>query len=51
MIITNWVGADLANISNEAAIYAAREGDDKVEWKHLNYALERVTSGFLIVFN
>ena len=38
-------GADLANICNEAAIYAARENDDVVEWKHLHYALERVTSG------
>ena len=39
------LGADLANICNEAAIYAARENDNVVGWKHLNYAIERVTSG------
>ena len=38
-------GADLANICNEAAIFAAREGDDIIAWKHLHYAIERVTSG------
>ncbi|XP_076807578.1 mitochondrial inner membrane m-AAA protease component paraplegin-like isoform X2 [Clavelina lepadiformis] len=38
-------GADLANICNEAAIYAARENDDVVDKKHLDYALERVLAG------
>ena len=38
-------GADLANICNEAAIYAARNGDDTVTHHHLDYAIERVTAG------
>lgn len=38
-------GADLANVCNEAAIYAARCGDPIVELRHLSYAIERVIAG------
>ena len=38
-------GAELANICNEAAIYAARIGDNQITMKHLNYAIDRVIAG------
>jgi cell division protease FtsH len=38
-------GADLANICNEAAIFAARRGVDKVEMRDFDAALERVVAG------
>jgi len=38
-------GADLANVCNEAAIFAARNGDDNVTLYHLDYAIERVIAG------
>jgi cell division protease FtsH len=38
-------GADLANICNEAAIFAARERRPQIEHKHFEAALERVIAG------
>jgi cell division protease FtsH len=38
-------GADLANICNEAAIFAARRGGDRVEMMDFDAALERVVAG------
>jgi AFG3 family protein len=38
-------GADIANACNEAALIAARYGDDYVELKHFEYAIERVIAG------
>jgi cell division protease FtsH len=38
-------GADIANICNEAAIFAARRGVDRVGMKDFDAALERVVAG------
>jgi cell division protease FtsH len=38
-------GADLANICNEAAIFAGRKGHDVVKTEDFNSALERVVAG------
>jgi cell division protease FtsH len=38
-------GADLANICNEAAIFAGRRGADQVEMRDFDSALERVIAG------
>ena len=38
-------GAELANICNEAALYAARTAATKVTFAHLDYAVERVYAG------
>src|SRR5437763_1018278 len=38
-------GADLANICNEAAIFAARRGVDTVDMQDFDAALERVVAG------
>jgi len=38
-------GADIANVVNEAALHAARELQDKVSKKNLEYAIERVVAG------
>jgi cell division protease FtsH len=40
-----FVGADLANIVNEAALLAAREGKDAVEMTDFDEAIERVVAG------
>lgn len=40
-----FVGADLANIVNEAALLAARKGKDAVETADFNEAIERVIAG------
>jgi cell division protease FtsH len=39
------VGADLANIVNETALLAARQGKDAVEMADIDEAIERVVSG------
>lgn len=44
-ISTGLVGADLANIINEAAIHAAKNGKKHIEKPDLEYALEKVMSG------
>lgn len=38
-------GADIANACNEAALIAARHGDEYVELKHFEQAIERVIAG------
>merc|ERR1719391_1348629 len=38
-------GADIANVVNEAALHAARELQEKVGKKNLEYAIERVIAG------
>merc|ERR1719225_1441321 len=38
-------GADLANLINEAALHAARDLQDKIMQKNLEYAIERVIAG------
>lgn len=38
-------GADLANICNEAALMAAREGKENIDKKNFYAALERVIAG------
>eukprot|EP00092_Neocalanus_flemingeri_P024531 GFUD01026605.1.p1 GENE.GFUD01026605.1~~GFUD01026605.1.p1 ORF type:complete len:767 (+),score=233.55 GFUD01026605.1:666-2966(+) len=38
-------GADLANLVNESALHAARDLQDKIKDKNLEYAIERVTAG------
>jgi cell division protease FtsH len=38
-------GADLANLVNEAALFAVREGDDAVRAKHFDMARDRVLMG------
>jgi cell division protease FtsH len=38
-------GADLANIANEAAIFCARRGGEKLEQRDFDSALERVVAG------
>jgi len=40
------VGADLANIMNEAALNAARRGSSQIELSDLEQAVDRVTLGF-----
>jgi cell division protease FtsH len=40
-----FVGADLANIANEAALLAARQGKDAVENSDFDEAIERVIAG------
>jgi cell division protease FtsH len=40
-----FVGADLANIVNEAALLAARQGEDAVEVADFDEAIERVVAG------
>ncbi|MEF3168072.1 MAG: ATP-dependent zinc metalloprotease FtsH [Deltaproteobacteria bacterium] len=38
-------GADLANAMNEAALLAAREGNEKIHQRHLEEAVEKVLAG------
>ena len=40
-----FVGADLANLVNEAALLAARKGNDRVTMAELNEGIERVSAG------
>lgn len=38
-------GADISNICNEAALYAAREGRKVIDTHDFDYAVERVVAG------
>lgn len=38
-------GADIANICNEAALHAAREGHKSIDTFNFEYAVERVLAG------
>lgn len=40
-----YLGADIANVCNEAALIAARYLSPKVEVKHFEQAVERVIAG------
>lgn len=40
-----FAGADIANVCNEAALIAARLGDDEIDHKHFEMAIERVIAG------
>jgi cell division protease FtsH len=44
-ITSGFVGADLANLVNEAALLAARKGKDSVGQEEFNDGVERVTAG------
>jgi len=44
-ITSGFVGADLANLINEAALLAARKGKESVSMTELNEGVERVTAG------
>ncbi len=44
-ITSGFVGADLSNLVNEAALLSAREGRSTVSMKEFNDAVERVTAG------
>jgi len=44
-ITPGFVGADLANLVNEAALRAAREGKESVEMNDFDEGVERVTAG------
>lgn len=44
-------GADIANICNEAALHAAREGHTSVHTFNFEYAVERVIAGTRGVFS
>ena len=44
-ITSGFVGADLANLVNEAALLTAREGNSAVSMKEFDDAVERVTAG------
>lgn len=46
-----WTGADIANICNEAALHAAREGHTSVHTFNFEYAVERVIAGTRDVFS
>ena len=38
-------GADLANLINEAALYAVRDGEDRIHHRHIEQARDRVLMG------
>ena len=40
-----FTGAEIANVCNEAALIAARDGADSIEMKHFKSAMERVVAG------
>jgi len=44
------LGADIANICNEAALHAARSKSPAVDTTDFEYAVQRVTAGSLQLF-
>lgn len=42
-------GADIANICNEAALHAAREGYKSIDTFNFEYAVERVIAGIQLL--
>ena len=45
-----FLGADLANLVNAAAIYAATEGDQSVTTRHLEFARDKILMGEYFIF-
>ena len=43
------LGADIANICNEAALHAARNKNAAVDTTDFEYAVQRVTAGSFVV--
>lgn len=43
------LGADIANICNEAALHAARNKNTAVDTTDFEYAVQRVTAGLFVV--
>ena len=44
------LGADIANICNEAALHAARSKNSSVDTTDFEYAVQRVTAGLFITY-
>jgi len=44
-LLVNAVGADIANVCNEAALIAARLSSEDVQLTHFEQAIERVIAG------
>ena len=44
--VINFLGADIANVCNEAALIAARDLQKQIEMKHFELAIERVIAGY-----
>lgn len=42
---SNFLGADIANVCNEAALIAARDLNESILMKHFEQAIERVVAG------
>jgi AFG3 family protein len=40
-----FLGADIANLCNEAALIAARDANEEITMKHFEQAIERVIAG------
>ena len=49
-IIYKIVGADIANVCNEAALIAARSSSQDVKLNHFEQAIERVVAGDFIYY-
>lgn len=45
LLTPGFSGADIANVCNEAALYAARKGADSINLMHFEQAIERVIAG------
>lgn len=51
MLCARFVGADVANVCNEAALIAARHLSDAINEKHFEQAIERVIGGKAAEYN
>jgi spastic paraplegia protein 7 len=49
-MLTHMVGADIANIVNEAALHAARYKGASVTERDFEYAIERVIISYMYVY-
>lgn len=49
--VRSFVGADVANVCNEAALIAARHLSDAIDEKHFEQAIERVIGGEAVECN
>lgn len=48
-LLVVFIGADIANVCNEAALIAARHLSDAINQKHFEQAIERVIGGERII--